>query len=250
MKALIIEDESRAARRLQRLLSDLSPETEVIGSLETVRESLEFLQNAPALDLIFSDIQLADGLSFEIFRQITPSCPIIFTTAFDQYAIEAFKTNGVDYLLKPVNEERLLQALAKVKRLQSTPDLQQLMTLLQKPTSPKTYKNRFMVKVGEEIKSVAASEVQAFFSMQKASFLLNAQQRRYVLDYPLDQIESMIDPDRFFRVNRSYILSLEACHKIVAHSNSRLKIIAKGLEQEEIIVSRDRVSAFKAWLDR
>ncbi|HHG83444.1 MAG TPA: response regulator transcription factor [Bacteroidetes bacterium] len=249
MKVLIIEDESRAANALERLLGKVAPEMKVVGKLETVRDAIAFLQSGLALDLVFSDIQLADGLSLEIFKVVQPPCPIIFTTAFDQYAVEAFRSNGIDYLLKPISEERMLEALAKVKRLSPEISLADILALT-RPQPQQTYKSRFMIKVGDELKSIPVAEVRAFFSLEKATFLLTLQGRKYVMDQTLDQVAEVLNPQAFFRINRKYIIGFDAYSHIYSWSNSRLRLVIEGVQDHEIVVARDRVAGFKEWLDR
>ncbi|MEM6272696.1 MAG: LytTR family DNA-binding domain-containing protein [Bacteroidota bacterium] len=252
MRVLIIEDESRAANHLERELKKAAPEARVLDKLESVEEAVEWLREHSAPDLVFSDIQLADGLSFEIYAQVELACPIVFTTAYDQYAIEAFRTNGVDYLLQPVSEERIREALAKVARLKPQISMAELAQLLQRPASPaaREFKSRFMIRVGEEIKSIPVREARAFFSQEKATFLLSGTGRRYVLDLSMDQVESQLDPEAWFRVNRKYLVRFQSWSHIYAWTNSRMKIVLPGLDDQEIIVARDRVPAFKNWLDR
>ena len=185
MNVLILEDENRAANHLQRLIAAAAPEMKVISVIETVRDTIEFLKTNPAISLVFSDVQLADGLSFEIFRQVEVTCPIIFTTAYDTYAIEAFNTNGIDYLLKPVEEERLKQAIQKAKKLSSQIDLSQLVKLM---APQKKFKSRFMVKVGEKIKSIPIEDVLLFYSFEKTTYLHTNTSRDYIIDYSLDEL--------------------------------------------------------------
>jgi DNA-binding LytR/AlgR family response regulator len=249
MKVLIIEDEVRAASHLERLISKVAPEMEIVAKLESVRDSVEFLTSGNEPGLIFSDIQLADGLSFEIFRQVQIKCPIIFTTAWDHYAIEAFNTNGIDYLLKPVEEERLLKAIEKARQFSPMPMLEKILAMAVTPTS-KFYKSRFLVKIGEKIKTIAVEEIIAFYSLEKATYLLTSTNRSYCIDYALDQLENMLDPDKFFRISRKYMVSLGACSNMTAWSNSRLKLRIDGIEDQEIIVARERVQDFREWLDK
>lgn len=248
MKVLILEDESRAANQLERVLKNVAPEAVVVGKLETIEEAVNFLNTKPSPDLVLSDIQLADGLSFEIFAQVQLNCPIVFTTAYDQYAIEAFRTNGIDYLLKPVSEERLTAALGKLRRLSPQVSLADLMGLVQPAAQVQTYKSRFLVKVGDEIKSIPISEIRAFFSLEKATFLLTNQGRRYVLDQTMDQVERQLEPVGWFRISRKYIVGFQSWDHIYAWTNSRFKLVLKGIDDQEVIVSRDRVSGFKEWL--
>lgn len=253
MKLLIIEDESRAANRIERLLLDINPAATVVGKLESISEALAFLkENTP--DLIISDIQLADGLSFEIYSQIEVKCPIIFTTAYDQYAIQAFETNGIDYLLKPIEKERLEKALAKTNLLRApislSADLVNLLkTSLQKDES-KTYKSRFMIKVGDKIKAIPTEDIKAFYSLEKGTYLLTKQNRNYVVEHSLEQLMELLNPEDFFRINRKFIVHIDAPETIIAHTNSRLKLVVNGYEGESIIVAREKVQSFKAWLDQ
>ncbi len=249
MKAIIFEDETRAANHLERLLAKVAPEISVIAKLESVRDGVKYLQNNPEPELIFSDIQLADGLSFEIYKQVTVSCPIIFTTAYDHYAIEAFKTNGIDYLLKPVEEDRLRQAIEKARHFSPELVLEKLLTM-HRSAGEKAYKSRFMVKVGDKIKSVPVEEILVFYSQEKASFIRTSHAHTYCIDYALDQLEPMLDPEKYFRINRKYIVSIDACTNILAWTNSRLRLKIDGIDDSDIIVARERVVEFKSWLDR
>lgn len=249
MKILIIEDEARAAKRLEKLLLSLAPNFEIIGHIETVRESITFL-NEQMVDLIFSDIQLADGLSFEIYKKVQVKCPIIFTTAYDQYAIEAFETNGIDYLLKPIDENRLKKAIQKFEQLQSTStptvDINNLLSQFSKASKP--YKSRFMIKVGEKIKSIPTSDINAFYSEQKGTYLLTNKGRNYVVDQSLEEISKLLDPSTYFKISRKIIVNINAIDEIIAHTNSRLKLKIPFLEMDEIIVAREKVNDFKLWI--
>jgi len=249
MKAIILEDETRAANHLERLLAKVAPTILVIAKLESVRDGVKYLQNNPEPNLIFSDIQLADGLSFEIYKQVAVGCPIIFTTAYDHYAIEAFQTNGIDYLLKPIEEERLLKAIEKAQHFAPGLVLEKLLAM-NKPAGEKSYKSRFMVKVGDKIKSVPVEEILVFYSQEKASFIRTIDAHTYCIDYALDQLEPMLDPEKYFRINRKYIVSIDACTNILAWTNSRLRLKIEGIDDSDIIVARERVVEFKNWLDR
>jgi two-component system, LytTR family, response regulator len=249
MKVLIIEDEVRASNHLVRLLKKTAPEMEIFAILESVRDSIELLSLNPEIGLIFSDIQLADGLSFEIYRKVQVKCPIIFTTAWDKYAIEAFNTNGIDYLLKPIEEERLLKAIIKTRQFSSIPRLEQLLSLTGLRQG-KNFKSRFLVKIGDKIKSIPIEEITAFYSLEKATYLHTVGKRSYSIDFALDQLESMLEPVKFFRISRKYLVSIEACSNIIAWSNSRLKLMIEGIDDQEIVVARERVQEFRDWLDR
>ncbi|MBE9510759.1 MAG: response regulator transcription factor [Bacteroidetes bacterium] len=249
MDVIIIEDERRAANMLERLIGEVDPSMIIVAKLESVRESVEFLRKNRDISLIFSDIQLGDGLSFEIFEKTEFTCPIIFTTAYDQYAINAFKANGIDYLLKPVKNDDLEKAITKYKHFSKPApitDITAIANLLLERKSE--YKSRFMIKVGEKIKVIPVEDIPAFYSMEKATFIFTSNQRNYVIDYSLDHLQTLLNPERFFRINRKYIVSLDYIDEIIAWSNSRLKIKITGLEEENIIVARDRTREFKEWL--
>jgi DNA-binding LytR/AlgR family response regulator len=248
MKAIILEDENRAVNHLKRLIGRVASDVEIIETFETVRDSIAYLEQNPVLDLVFSDVQLADGSSFEIFSKVSLECPIIFTTAYDTYAIEAFNTNGVDYLLKPIEEERLQKAIEKAKKFSSNSALESMLnqrsTLRDRHT-----KSRFMVKVGEKIRTIMVEDILAFYSFEKTTYLHTNTHRNYIIDYSLEELESMLDLDRFFKINRKYIVSIEACAQIIAWSNNRLKIDIEGMDDDKIVVARERVREFKTWLD-
>jgi len=252
MRIVIIEDEPRAVKRLKKLILDCEPTAQIVKILESVKESLAYFKTKPEIDLIFSDIQLADSLSFDIYAQTEINAPIIFTTAYDQYAIEAFKTNGIDYLLKPIKEEEIQKAIDKFKALtrqKVNPDLKAIAEML-KNSSPKNvnYKQRFMVKVGTHIKSIDTDNALAFYSKDKATFIYTNEKRSYVLEQSLDVLEEDLDPEHFYRINRGYIINRNGAKDILTYSNSRLKIEIEGLEDEIIIVARDRTKGFKTWL--
>ncbi len=249
MRIILLEDEPRAASHLERLLARVAPAMMVVAKLESVRDGVQWLQNNPEPELIFSDIQLADGLSFEIFNQVAVRCPVIFTTAYDQYAIEAFKTNGIDYLLKPIEEERLGRAIEKARHFSPGVVLEKLLAL-NMSSAEKNFKSRFMVKVGDKIKSIPVEEILVFFSQEKATFIHTHDKRTYSIDYALDQLEPMLDPGKFFRINRKYIVSIDACTNILAWTNSRLRLKIETIDDPGIIVARERIAEFKNWLDR
>ncbi len=257
MKFLIIEDEAPAARRLASLVQSARPQASLLGPVDSIESAVEFLGNNPAPDLIFMDIHLADGLSFEVFSKTTVAAPVIFTTAYDQYMMQAFKVHSVDYLLKPIGEEELWAALDKFDRhflraktggQDAMPDplfLEKMLQGLQKPA----FKERFLIKTGPTLGYLPVGDIAYFFSEDSLTFAQSAE-RRFVLDQPLDQIEAMLDPSRFFRINRKQIVSIGAVSKIHTHLNGRLKLDLAPRTSEEVFVSRERVSDFKSWLDR
>jgi DNA-binding LytR/AlgR family response regulator len=253
MRILIVEDEPQAAERLVFLLTQTLPQAEVVARLDTVKRSVAWLQSQISPELIFMDIQLADGLSFEIFEQVTVKSPVIFTTAYNEYALKAFKVNSIDYLLKPIDAEELQVALTKWKGLTApitAPDkmMESIAYAMQMLT--KKYKERFVLKVGEHLRTVEVEDVLFFYSQEKTTFAHTKDSRKSILDFTLDQLEELLDPRSFFRINRKYIIAISALQDMIHHTNSRLKVKLKGSDDSDIIVARERVQDFKDWLDR
>lgn len=253
MNTIIIEDEQLAAERLADLLDQLGKDIHVPAILDSVKSAVKWLKNNPMPDLAFFDIQLADGLSFQVFEQVELRCPIIFTTAYDEYAIQAFQTNSIAYLLKPVNRQDLEQTFNKLEllrgnfsKIQTEIDWEKVRDSLQK--SP--YKKRFIVKSGAHFYSIRVGDIQCFFSEHKMVWLQQFNGKKYVLDQTLEELEQQLDPALFFRINRKFIVNLEAVQVVTAYSGSRLKVELKYHEEEKVIVSRERVGAFKEWLDQ
>jgi DNA-binding LytR/AlgR family response regulator len=248
MKILIIEDENLAAKRLMKLVKENMPEAALFGNFDTITASVEWLRTHPEPDLIFLDIQLADGISFNIFEQVSVTSPIIFCTAFDEYAIKAFKLNSVDYLLKPIDPDELREAINKFRNGRKEPaiSLEQIKAML--GTASKSYKSRFLVKVGEKIQTIDVRDVAFFYSEDKFTFLQTRQGKRFIVDYTLDEIEEMVNPDSFFRLNRKYISAIGSIREVFTYSNSRLKIHLENCTDHDILISRERMGAFKIWL--
>jgi len=252
MNVVIIEDEPQAVQRLEKVIRELEPSWNVLGKIDSVKGAVRWFQQNSRVDLIFLDIQLADGLGFEIFEQATISAPVIFTTAYNEYALKAFKVNSIDYILKPVDKDELTSAIEKFKRL-TKPILQQTMLESIAQTMKmltRTYKERFMIRMGEHLRSIETSSILYFFSQEKASFCHTNEGRSFILDFTLDQLEDMVDPLRYFRVNRQYLVGAAAIQDIVSYTNSRLKLVLRNSTNKDIIVARERVQEFKAWLDR
>jgi DNA-binding LytR/AlgR family response regulator len=249
MRIVIIEDERPAANRLIRLLEEYFGGEEFIQGLDSVKKSIQWFAENPNPDLIFCDIQLADGISFEIFEQVKLSTPIIFTTAYDHYAIKAFQVNAIDYLLKPIDPEELARSISKFKANQLKPnfDLEALKELLLPKTT--NFKSRFLVKFGEKIQSIGIEEVTFFFSEARVTFLQTKEGKQFVLDQTLEQIESQVDPVSFFRLNRKYLCSFPSISDIFTYSNSRLKIKLHNCQDDDILISREKTADFKIWLD-
>lgn len=248
---VIIEDEKASARRLQRMLARQGVEVKEI--LSSVKESVLWLQNNPMPDLIFLDIQLNDGLSFEIFEQLSIHSYIIFTTAYDEYALRAFKLNSIDYLLKPIEEEEMQAAIKKYKDLKQKNtsvhlNIEDIKKLLEQPEE-QAYKKRFISKIGQHIKRLEEAELVCFYSENKGTYAQTVYGKSYLLDTSLEQLEKEVDPNVFFRINRKYIVHIDAIQDIIAYTNSRLELKLNKYPTEQIIVARERVKEFKDWLE-
>ncbi|MEY4432298.1 MAG: hypothetical protein RLZZ44_428 [Bacteroidota bacterium] len=250
MNIIIIEDEKPAARLLQRKIEKLG--YGITTLLHSVEESLFWFQNNDHPDLIFLDIQLSDGLSFEIFEKIDIKSAVIFTTAYDEYALRAFKLNSIDYLLKPIDEEELATAISKfANQFQansvSNLDFEAIKRMLVNPVS-KEYRKRFSVKIGQQIKVIDVVEIECLYSENKGTYIHTLDNRDYLIDSSLEVVEAELDPKDFFRISRKYIIPLQAVKEIQLYSNSRLKISLPTYKADEVIVARERVSDFKEWL--
>lgn len=250
MRILIIEDEKPASNLLIKQIKLHYPDAELFGNLDSIKKCLQWFSSNAQPDLIFCDIQLADGLSFEIFEKVQLSTPIIFTTAYDQYAIKAFQVNAIDYLLKPIDPKELARAVDKYKlnRIPSSLEIDVLKSLL----SPNklTFKSRFLVKFGDKIQSVPVEQISYFYSEEKVTFLQTIEGKKYVIESTLEQTEAQINPSDFFRLNRKYLCSMKSIDGIFAYSNSRLKVKLVNCSDQDILISREKVSDFKSWLDK
>jgi DNA-binding LytR/AlgR family response regulator len=250
---LIVEDEPEAAKRLEVLISELIPAATILAKVDSVKNSIKWLQEHRAPDLIFMDIQLADGLSFQIFEQCRVESPVIFTTAYDAYALKAFKVNSIDYLLKPVDRDDLATAVKKLNLLtQRKDDTAQMLNSIGDAVKMLTrqFKTRFVIKVGEHLRSIEVSDILFFVSLEKTTFAQVKDGRKQIVDFTLEQLEDVLDPRHFFRINRKYIVSAASIQDMVSYTNSRLKLKLKGSDDHDIVVSRERVQEFKDWLDR
>lgn len=255
MKIGIIEDEPMAGDRLEELILQLDPAVEINVRCDSVQKSVKwFRENSPP-DLLFLDIQLGDGLCFEIFEQVEISCPVIFTTAYDMYAIEAFRLNSIAYLLKPIKKDELSASIEKYKaspyfegnrfdREQrfALDQVQQLLT--------KQYKKRFLIKSGLHIRTIPVEDILYFYSMEKATYAVLISGKTHLFDHTLDLLEKLLDPSLFFRINRKYIISVGSLADIITYSNYRLKVLLKNCADEDILVSREKMQEFREWLDR
>ena len=251
MKVIIVEDEKPSARRLQRMLNKLDLDAEVL--LHSVEESISWFEKNEHPDLIFLDIQLSDGLSFEIFEHIDIESAIIFTTAYDEYALQAFKLNSIDYLLKPIDEAELAKAVKKYQeRLPNqhsvTLDFNDIKKLLVNPID-REYKKRFSLKVGQHLKLVQIEDIECFFSENKGTYIHTNKGRNYLIDASLELLEQELDPQMFFRINRKFFVNIHAIKDMVSYTNSRLQIKLNTYNDDEVIVARERVKDFKAWLE-
>ncbi|MBK5277620.1 MAG: response regulator transcription factor [Bacteroidia bacterium] len=254
MNVLIIEDEAPGVEKLERYLQKYSNNIKVIHKIESVENSVNWLkQHQSEIDLIFMDIQLTDGQSFKIFDQIKVEKPVVFITAFNEYALDAFKVNGIDYLLKPITYSDLSASLQKLENLKSIlkwgePESKKIKEVLS--TLPiKNYKNRFMVKLGDHIRSFTSDQISFFFADGRDVYLITNQLRKFIIDYTLESLEDILDPKIFHRCNRSYILNITAIQDVIVYSNSRLKVLPTVKWENEIIVSREKVTGFKEWFD-
>jgi DNA-binding LytR/AlgR family response regulator len=251
IRTLIIEDEVLAALRLQDLIKELDPDIEILAIIDTVASAVSWIGSHPQPDLIMLDIQLGDGLSFDIFRKTKINSYVIFTTAYDEYAIKAFEVNCIDYLLKPVDEIRLSNSLRKYRQFQSVSQSVNIEKLLETIESKNDkYKKRFVVSIANKIKVVDTAEVAFFYSKEKNTFLCTMDNRHYPLEFSLDHIEQLINSEIFFRVNRQYIVNYRSFSKIDILSKSRIRIVTKPPAGEEIMISSARTSDFRSWLDR
>lgn len=253
MNVLIIEDEPLAAQRLETLIVDIIDHARVVSKIDSVKKSVQWLQKNAAPDLILMDIQLADGLSFQVFEQCEVKSPVIFTTAYDEYALKAFKVNSIDYILKPVDKTELANALRKLESLKSIQPTQEvLMQSISQAMSmlTKKYKERFVIKVGEHLKTVDVKNILYFYSQEKTTFCHTTDNRNHILDFTLEQLEGQVDSAEYFRVNRKYLVRGDSIQDIITYTNSRLRLVLKDSQDNDVIVARERVQDFRLWLDR
>ncbi len=254
MKVLIVEDEPAAARRLEKLISALEPEASIVAILDTIKGAVEWIENNPQPSLALFDIHLADGSSFRIFEKTKVKFPVIFATAYDRYALNAFKVNSIDYLLKPIKKEELAFSLKKFRLNNhhtnvSSEQVNELLETLKTKSKP-TYKQRFVVSYGDKIKVVDVNDIAWFYSMNKSVFIQTNENKSFGIDTSLDQLEKDLDPKQFFRVNRKYILNIKNIADMYRLSKSRIKIKTLPVSNDDVIVSSERASIFKEWLNQ
>jgi DNA-binding LytR/AlgR family response regulator len=255
MNVVIVEDEKLTARRLEKLLTDYDPDIRVLAVLPSVSQGVSwFADPANRPDLLFLDIHLEDDSGFRLVEQAGLTLPIIFTTAYDQYTLQAFKTNSIDYLLKPIDADELGAALDKFKRLRESvspaplPDMTALLRVLQTAATP--YKDRFMVTIGTKIRSIDTTEIAYFFFEDKATWLTTCDGQHITIEYSLDKLIALLDPNTFFRVNRAFLVALDAIKTIHTYSGSKLKLDLQPPARQDVFVSGDRITDFKEWLGK
>jgi DNA-binding LytR/AlgR family response regulator len=253
MNIFIIEDEQLGADRLKNLLLEVEPGIQIKGFAQSIKESVDWLQSHALPDLIFMDIELADGQCFEIFKQVELKTPVIFTTSYDDYTLQAFKVNSVDYLLKPIRKEELKKALEKFKSLRTPSqaiDIQSLVEQLKQPVASTPFRNRFLVKTGQRLITIDIKDIAYFFSEDNLTFFRTWDKAKYLVEYNLEELEKMLDPQQFHRINRAFVVHVESITEIHSYFNSRLKLHLNPLTEKEVIISREKVGDFKDWLGR
>jgi two-component system, LytTR family, response regulator LytT len=250
MKILIIEDEQPAAKQLTKMLQKADPSITIIETIDSVEAAVKWLNTFPSPDAIFMDIQIADGLSFDIFNHTDITCPVVFTTAFDQYAIKAFRVNALDYLLKPIDEDELNDVIHKLKQQKGTPlyNADFLQNLSSKFTNTNAYKTRFLIKQGTTLNFVETHDIAYFFSEDGLTHFYSIHHKKHLIEHTLDDLENQLNPSDYFRINRKIIVSIKSIKKISPHFNSRLKLELNPQYLDDIFVARERVPDFKTWL--
>jgi len=252
MRILIVEDEDLAVKKLQKTLETVDPTAEVTGVTDSIKDTVEWLMNNPQPDLILMDIELADGQSFEVFNLTDVKCPVIFTTSYDEYALKAFKVNSIDYLLKPVQKDELSAALNKFRKIKNNAEVNvdSLIKELQQKLQPKEYRKRFLVKLGQKLISVEIDDIAYFFSEGRLNFFKTFDNKKFVVDYTMDEIEDMLDPSRYFRISRSFYVSVDSVERIDDYFGNRLILGLKPSVDKEALVSREKVTEFKKWMGK
>ena len=255
MTVLIIEDEILASKRLRQLILEIDKTIIIVAVLDSIESAIKWFNNGLQIDLVFMDIQLSDGLCFEIFKQVKVESPIIFTTAFNEYAIRAFKVNSIDYLLKPINKKELEQAITKFEDLKDRfadsfkgVDFRELLQSMS--LNRKVYRSRFLVKTGQSFVKINSEGIAYFFVDNKLTYCRLFDNRKYLLDYTLDELENELDPQLFFRINRQFILNINSVESVHVYFGGSLKLHIIPKSEEEVIVSRRRVASFKDWMNK
>ncbi len=258
MKILIVEDEELAVKKLTKTVNAVDESAEIIGVADSIKSTVEWLENNPTPDLILMDIELADGQSFEVFNLTQVKSPVIFTTSYDEYALQAFKVNSIDYLLKPIQKEDLQLALSKYQHLKNIykkdegqpGSLDQIIKELQQKLQPKEYRKRFLVKHSQKLVSIEVEDIAYFFSDGRLNFFKTTDNKKFIVDYTMDELEDMLDPDRYFRISRSFYVSIDSVDQIHDYFGNRLLLHLKPEIDKEAIVSREKVTDFKKWMGK
>ncbi len=254
MNILLIEDEELAVKKLLKIVAAVDPDAEIVGTLDSIQSSVEWLSAYPAPDLIMMDIELADGQSFEIFNRVEVKSPVIFTTSYDEFALKAFKVNSVDYLLKPIQKDELEAALNKFKKLKHEKsegiNLERFVKDLQEKLQPKVYRSRFLVKHGQKLVSIDINDIAFFFSDGRLNFFKTTDNRMFVVDYTMEELEEMLDPQKYFRISRAFFVSNKSVDKIDEYFGNRLILGLKPLVDKQALVSREKVTDFKKWMGK
>lgn len=258
MKILIVEDEELAVKKLQKTLLSIDRMVEVVGVTDSIKSTVEFLKQNPPPDLILMDIELADGQSFEIFNMVPVKNPVIFITSYDEYALKAFKVNSVDYLLKPVQKDELEAALNKYKELNeadaghsnNSSDINNLIRELQSKLQPKEYRKRFLVKQAQKLVSIEVDDIAYFYSDGRLNFFKTRDNRKFVVDYTMDELSDMLDPEKYFRISRSFYVSVDSIDQIHDYFGNRLLLNLTPALDKEALVSREKVMDFKKWMGK
>lgn len=259
MKILIVEDEELAVKKLTKTINAVDETAEIVGIADSIRGTIDWLENNPTPDLILMDIELADGQSFEVFNLTKVKSPVIFTTSYDEYALQAFKVNSIDYLLKPVQKEDLEAALNKYKQMKniykeedkkSDLSIDHLIKELQQKLQPKEYRKRFLVKHAQKLVSIDIDEIAYFYSDGRLNFFKTTDNKKYVVDYTMDELEDMLDPQKYFRISRSFYISIDSVDQIHDYFGNRLLLHLKPTVDKEALVSREKVTEFKKWMGK
>ena len=258
MQILIVEDEELAVKKLQKTLHSIDADLEVAGTADSIASTVDWLNTHPRPDLILMDIELADGQSFEIFNLTDVKSPVIFTTSYDEFALRAFKVNSVDYLLKPIQKDELEASISKFRKMQKAftgnkqddTQITALVKELQQTLQHKEYRKRFLVKHLQKLVSIEVDRIAYFFSDDRLTFFKTLEDKKYVIDYTIDEIEDMLDADQFFRINRGFLVSVKSIDQINDYFGNRLKLNLKPSIDKEALVSREKVSQFKDWMGK
>jgi len=261
MKVLIVEDEELAAKKLQKILLSVDENAEVVSITASIRDSVNWLQNNPPPDLILMDIELCDGQSFEIFDKVEVKSTVIFTTSYDEFALKAFKVNSIDYLLKPIQKEDLQSALVKFNKLKTmysegksapgqSQNMDNLIKELQLKLQPKEFRKRFLVKLGQKLISIEVDDIAYYYSDGRLNFFKTKDHKKFVLDYTMDELEEMLDPECYFRISRSFYVSVNSIDQIHDYFGNRLSLLLNPPVDKEVLVSREKVTQFKKWMGK